>query len=221
MADVSQSEDASVARASEPTGLGAEDFDRVLTAPNLITAARLALLGWSLTELFGSNARIEAAILLAIAGSTDFLDGYVARRFNQISNLGRLIDPIVDVVVLMSSIVGVAIYHGAPWWFAGLVLARETHMIVTGVVLKRMGARRVDVLYLGKCATFGLMTAFPLLLLGDGPGTAAHVVRVIGWAIGIPSLALSIVVVFLYVPVARAALAAGRADRAAQAASGT
>src|SRR6202040_3696748 len=101
----------------------------------------------------------------------------------------------------------------APWWFAGIILARETHVMVTGLVLQKIGARRIDVIFLGKCATFGLMATFPALLLGDGPGAQARVLRIIGWVIGYPSLLLSIVTVFLYIPIAQAAIAGGRADR--------
>jgi cardiolipin synthase len=194
-----------------------ENLDRVLTIPNALTLARLGLLGWALALLFGSNARVEAAVVLAIAGSTDFFDGYIARRFHQISNLGKFFDPIVDVVVLMSAVIAVAVYGGAPWWLAGIILARETHMVVTGLVLKKIGARRIDVIFLGKCATFGLMATFPALLLGDGAGLAARVLRIVGWVIGYPSLALSIVTVFLYIPIARAAIAGGVADRTAAA----
>jgi cardiolipin synthase len=198
-----------------------EGLDRVVTIPNAISLARLGLLGWALALLFGSDARVDAAIVLAVAGSTDFLDGQIARRFHQVSNLGKLLDPVVDVVVLMSAVVAVAVYGGAPWWFAGIVIARETHMVVTGLTLRKMGARPVEVIFAGKCATFGLMATFPALLLGDGPGTAAHVWRIVGWVVGFPSLALSLVTVLLYVPIARAALAAGRADRAAIAARAT
>jgi cardiolipin synthase len=198
-----------------------EDLDRIFTIPNLLSVARLGLLVWSLELLFGANSRVEAAIVLAVAGSTDFFDGYIARRFRQVSNLGKWIDPIIDVIVLMSAVVAVAVYRGAPWWFAGVILARETHMVVTGLVLRRMGARRIDVIYLGKCATFGLMATFPALLLGDGPGSAAHVLRVVGWVIGYPSLVLSIITVFLYIPIAKEAIAGGRADRSAEAARAT
>jgi cardiolipin synthase len=196
-------------------------LDRIFTVPNLLSISRLGLLGWSLVLLFGSNARVEAAIVLAIAGSTDFLDGQIARRFDQVSNLGKILDPVIDVIVLMSAGVSVAVYGGAPWWLAGVVLGRETHMVATGLILKKMGARPIEVIFAGKCATFGLMATFPALLLGDGPGTAAHVLRIVGWVIGFPSLALSIITVFLYVPIAQAALAGGRADRAANAARAT
>jgi cardiolipin synthase len=196
-------------------------LDRVVTLPNIISISRLGLLAWALVLLFASHARVTAAIVLAVAGSTDFLDGQIARRFGQVSNLGKVLDPVVDVVVLMSAVVAVAVYGGAPWWFAGVVLARETHMIVTGLTLRKMGARPVEVIFAGKCATFGLMATFPALLLGDGLGTAAHAWRVVGWVLGVPSLALSLITVVLYIPIARAALAGGRADRAAISARAT
>jgi cardiolipin synthase (CMP-forming) len=224
MTSANPSAQAAAGAVSTPGGAvapGEENLDRIMTIPNLMSVARLGLLGWSLALLFGSNARVEAAVVLAIAGSTDFFDGYIARRFHQVSNLGKLLDPIVDVVVLMSAVVSVAVYGGAPWWFVGIVLARETHMVVTGLVLKKLGARRVDVIWLGKCATFGMMVTFPALLLGDGPGTAAHVLRIIGWAVGIPALALSLYTVILYAPIARRALEEGRADRAAAGAGAT
>ncbi len=204
---------ASVIDREDPVAL-----DRIFTLPNGISVARLGLLAWSLVLLFGDDARVRAAIVLAVAGATDFLDGYLARRFHQVSTLGKLLDPTVDVAVLASAVIAVAVYGGAPWWLAGVVLARELFIVTTGVVLGVLGARRIDVVYIGKVATFGFMATFPGLLLGDGPGTAAHALRIIAWVIAYPSLCCSVAAIFVYMPVARVALDAGRADRLAHSA---
>lgn len=186
---------------------------RILTVPNALSVGRLALLGVALGLLFGPDDRVAAAIVLALAGSTDFLDGYVARRFHQVSDLGKVLDPTVDRVVLGATVIAILVYGAVPTWFAASMIAREAVVVATGLVLSALRAERIDVLFVGKAGTFGLLVALPCFLLGDGPGAAAHDVHLAALAAGIPALVLSYVAAFAYMPRARRALRAGRRAR--------
>jgi len=185
-------------------------LDRSLTIPNGISVLRLVVVAVALVVLFRDRDRIAAAALLGFAGATDFLDGYVARRIGQVSKLGKILDPTIDRMVLASSIIAILVYGALPWWIAAVVLAREVFISVVAIVIAAAGATRVDVLWIGKASTFGLLVAFPLFLLGDGTGAFAHGLRVAAYVVVAPSLVASLGSIVAYVPVARRALAAGR-----------
>ena len=189
---------------------------RVWTLPNAITVSRLVLLGAFLAALFPLHERFVAFFLLGVTGITDFLDGYIARRYNQVTTIGKIIDPSVDRVVLITSVVGVVVFGAVPVWLAVVVLGREVIVSATVLVLAALGAARIDVNWFGKAGTFGLMCNLPLFVLAHGPGGWTHAVEVTAWVIVVPALAFSFYGAVLYVPAARRALAAGRrgADRA-------
>lgn len=187
--------------------------DRVLTLPNLVTAVRLAcvpvflyLLVWHHPQL-----RYQAAGLLAVLGCTDWVDGYLARHLNQVSTLGKVLDPVADRLLLIAG-VGAIWYVGAvPQWIAILVLARETLVASATVLLAALGARRIDVTWWGKAGTFGLMVAFPLFLTSHSTANWHRLAGDLAWVAALPGLAFGLYAVILYVPLARQALAEGRA----------
>ena len=144
-----------------------------LTWPNLITAVRLAALPLFFWLLFGTNHRAIAAWLLATLGATDWIDGFVARRWHQVSNVGKILDPVADRILVISGLLAVAAANGVPWWFASATLTRELIVSILTVVLASLGAARIDVLWWGKVSTFALMTTFPLFLLTTNPHHAA------------------------------------------------
>jgi len=190
-----------------------------LTWPNVVTAIRLCLLPVFLWLLFRTDHRALAAWLLGALGATDWIDGYLARRLHQVSNVGKIIDPVADRLLVMVGLLGVAGAHGVPWWFAGITLTRE--LIVSGLtlLLAALGAARIDVLWWGKVSTFALMTTFPLFLLTTNPHTAPlatwqQAIRDVTWVVGVAGLALSWVVLVGYVKPALAALRSGRQGRA-------
>lgn len=188
------------------------------TWANAITLVRLALIPVFWWLLFGTGHRAVAAWLLASLGATDWIDGFVARRFNQVSTVGKIIDPSADRLLTVSGLVGVALAGGVPWWFAGICLFREILVIVLTLVLASLGAARIDVLWWGKVSTFALLATFPLFLLTSN---AHHVplegwqslLRAITWVIGLAGLGLSWVVFFGYIRPARQALSVGRRGR--------
>ena len=189
-----------------------------LTWPNLVTLVRLALLPVFVWILFSTDHRAVAAWLLASLGATDWIDGYLARRLHQVSNVGKVIDPVADRLLVIVGLLSVAAAAGVPWWFALITLARELIVSLLTLLLAALGAARIDVLWWGKVSTFALMTTYPLFLLTTNPHDAAlaawqHWTRDGTWVIGLLGLALSWLVLFGYVRPALRALRSGRRGR--------
>ena len=185
-------------------------LDRVLTIPNVISFVRLACLPVFLWLLFGREDRAYAAWLLAALGVTDFLDGYIARHFDQVSNLGKILDPVADRLIFLVGGGAILIDGSVPTWFAVTVLVREVLVGGATLVLGALGVRRIDVTWFGKAGTFGLLMAFPLFLAHE---SSLEWWQGFAWLTGIPGLALSLYAAVLYVPMARRALAESRAER--------
>ena len=196
---------------------GARDpaLDRILTAPNVITAVRLACVPVFLWLLFGAGRQTLAAVLLAVLGATDWVDGFVARRFGQVSTLGKVLDPLADRILVGTAVIAVIVHGAVPVWFGVATLVREAVVSVAVLLLAALGAKRIDVLWVGKAGTFGLMFAYPAFLFGHGPVSWHTPVTVFAWVCAIPALVLAWVAAASYVPVARRALTAGRHGRAA------
>ncbi len=184
--------------------------DKILTVPNFISLLRLAGVPVFLWLLFSQDQRYAAAWLWGVLGATDWVDGWWARKFNVVSEFGKLIDPVTDRVVLITGILSVGVDGSVPWWLVGAALARELLVAVAGLVLGALGARRLDVTWWGKVATFGLYFAFPFLLAGASDVSIADWFRWAGWIIAVPSLVYSYLSAAQYVPMARVALREGR-----------
>jgi cardiolipin synthase len=190
------------------TASGGED--RILTVPNLITFVRLCCLPLFLYLLFGRHNRPAAGWLLAGLGVTDFADGYIARHFNQVSNLGKVIDPVADRLLFFVGITAILVDGTAPLWIGIAVLARETVVSAATLILAAKGAARIDVIWFGKAGTFALMMAFPAFLGSHSTLSYADALGVLAWGTAIPGLVLSYLAAVMYVPMGRRALAEGR-----------
>jgi cardiolipin synthase len=186
---------------------------RILTLPNIVTLVRLACLPVFLWLLFGVEDRAAAAWLLAALGLTDWVDGYLARHLHQVSDVGKILDPVADRLLFLVGAGGILIDGSVPVWFAVIVLIRELVVGGTTLVLAAMGARRIDVTWYGKAGTFFLMMAFPLFLASHSDIWWHEFAGFAAWCTGIPGLVLSLYSAALYVPLARKALAEGRASR--------
>lgn len=194
---------------------GTSGEDRIVTVPNLITVVRLLLLPVFVYLVFGVEDRHAAGWLLLGIGATDWVDGYLARRLDQVSNLGKILDPVADRLLFFVGGGAILVDGAVPMWFAVAVLVRELLVALGTIGLALAGAARIDVTWSGKAATFALMGAFPAFLLGASDVSIADGYRMLAWAVGIPGLVLSYYSAFAYVPRGRDALAAGRAGRAA------
>ena len=157
--------------ASTPPDAGIPDAgqDRIFTVPNALTALRLACLpvfGTLLAQPEGRG-RMAAAVLLGALGVTDGLDGYIARRFNQVSSLGKAADPLVDRALVLTATAGALAIGAVPPWLVGVVLAREAVVAGGAAVLAVTGAGRLEVSWAGKAGAFGMMVALPLFIMGS------------------------------------------------------
>ena len=164
--------------------------NRVLTVPNLLSAVRLAGVPLFLWLVLGPEADGWALVLLMVSGITDFLDGWLARRLNQTSVVGQILDPVADRLYILAVVVGLALRDVIPWWAAALLPLRDLLMWGLVPLLRTRGYSALPVHFLGKAATFNLLYAFPLLLLGDGEGIVATLATVFGWAFAIWGIGL-------------------------------
>ncbi len=156
--------------------------DRVLTVPNLLSLLRLAGVPLFLWLVLGPEADGWALLLLMVSGFTDYLDGNLARRLNQTSSLGQVLDPVADRLYILAVVVGLVLRDIIPVWLAVILPMRDVLLFSLVPFLRTRGYSALPVHYLGKAATAALLYAFPLLLLGDDTGTLASLAQVFGWA---------------------------------------
>lgn len=160
---------------------------RVVTIPNLLSMLRLlgvpVFLWIVLWPNYGGPKHDTWALgILVASGITDYLDGKLARRLNQVSRLGEVLDPTADRLYILATLYGLVARDIIPVWLVVLLVARELLLAPTVPLLWRRGYAPPAVNFVGKCATFCLLYAFPLLLFADGTGDAATLASIFGWA---------------------------------------
>lgn len=193
---------------------GQETSHRLLTVPNLVSVIRLCCIPLFLWLLFVQDNRAAAGWLLGGLGATDWVDGWIARRFNQVSELGKVLDPAADRLLFIVCVGAMIIDGSVPPVFAWLVVIREAALGAVLVALTLLGMQRFDVTFWGKLATFLLMFAFPGFLIGasDFPGNDWF--QAGAWLLGIPGLILSYYSAITYIPMIRLNLREGRRRKA-------
>ncbi len=204
----------------EPAGDGpgagnttvADPGDRVLTVPNAISIARLLGVPVFLWLVLGPHADWWAVGLLIAAGVSDWLDGKLARAWNQQSRLGQVLDPAADRLYIAATLAALAADEIIQRWLVALLVLRELVLGVALLVLRHYSIGPLQVSFLGKAATLCLLYAFPLLFLGSHGGTAALVARVTGWSFAIWGTALYWWAAALYLMQARQVIAAAGRD---------
>jgi len=164
--------------------------DRVATVPNALSLLRLLGVPLFLWLALGPKADGWAIVVLVVSSFTDWLDGKLARLLHQTSKLGQLLDPAADRLYILATVLALSVRHIMPWWLAAVLIGRDVVLAGFLPLLKRLGYGPLPVHYLGKAATFNLLYALPLLLLGDGHATVNHVARIVGWAFAIWGTAL-------------------------------
>jgi cardiolipin synthase (CMP-forming) len=158
--------------------------DRVFTIPNLLSLVRLAGVPVMLYLLLGPREDGWAIVVLAIGGITDWADGKLARALGQSSRLGAMLDPAADRLYILAALVALGVREIVPWWVIVLLVARDLVLAATLPVLRARGYGPYPVTYLGKAATFLLLYAFPLVLLGQVDNWAGAVALPLGWGFG-------------------------------------
>lgn len=161
----------------------------VVNVPNFLSALRIALVPVFLWFLLGEMF-LSAISVLAIAGLTDFLDGFLARKLNQTTKLGKLLDPVADRLYIFATLLALSVTGHVPWWLAALVILRDLLILISMPALAALGYRSLPVHYLGKASTFALLYSFPLLLMGQIFQEVAFVVMPLAWAFALWGVAL-------------------------------
>ncbi len=174
------------------------DRDRVLTVPNVISLARLALIGVFLYLLLIARADGPAVAILMLSGASDWADGKLARLLDQSSALGALLDPAIDRLYMVAIPVAFGLRGLVPWWIIAVLLGRDVLLAAVLPVLRSRGLTALPVTYVGKAGTFALMSAFPLILLGQWDALASRVVLAVGWAFLIWGLGMYLWAFVLY-----------------------
>lgn len=172
--------------------------NRVMTLPNALSTARVCGVPLFLWLVLGPHADGWALVVLMVSGITDWLDGKLARSLNQTSRLGQILDPVADRLYILAAVIGLAIRDIIPWWLAVILPLRDVFLFSLVPFLRTRGYSALPVHFLGKAATASLLYAFPLLLLGDGPGTLRTLADVLGWAFAIWGLGMYWWAGFLY-----------------------
>jgi cardiolipin synthase len=158
--------------------------DRIVTLPNALSALRLVGVPFFLWLVLTERDGLAIAVLM-VSGVTDWLDGKIARRWNQMSRVGELLDPAADRLYILATLVGLTARDVVPLWLTLLLVGRDVFLATTLPVLRRHGYGPLPVHVLGKAATFNLLAGFPLLLLGEGDHLVNEVAHAFGWAFAI------------------------------------
>ncbi len=182
--------------------------EQMLTWPNAFTLLRLLCIPLFVWLLFGAEDRGSAAWLLGILGATDWIDGWIARRYDMASEFGRLFDPTVDRLMFFVAIPAIVIDGSIPWWIAVLALVREVLVAACAIISVAVGAGTLAVTREGKTAAFALMFAVPMFLGANSALSYAGVLEWLAWIFVVPGLAYGYYsLVFQYVPTLRARMA--------------
>ena len=200
--------------------------DRVWTIPNALSVLRLLgvpLFLWLILQpvFHGPHYDGWAILVLAVSGATDYLDGKIARAFGQVSRIGALLDPAADRLYILATLAGLGARDIIPWYLVGLLVGRDVLMAIPLGVLRRHGYGPPPVHFMGKAATFNLLYAFPLLLLGDGHDALNDVAGAVGWAFAIWGTTLYWMAAGLYAMQVRQVLREDSAPGEPRAAAGT
>ena len=173
--------------------------DRVVTVPNALSVLRLLLVPVFLYLLLGAHANGWAVAVLMFSGFSDWADGKIARMVdNQSSRLGELLDPAVDRIYMLTVPLAFGFAGIVPWWIVLTLIGRDVVLAATLPLLRTRGLTALPVTYIGKGATFALMSGFPLVLLGQWDALWSRVILACGWAFLLWGLALYLWSAVLY-----------------------
>jgi cardiolipin synthase len=188
--------------------------DRIWTIPNMISFVRLLGVPLFLYLLLGPENDVAALIVLAVGGTTDWVDGFVARRMNSVSRLGELLDPFADRLYILATLIGFTVRGVVPYWLTGALLLRELVLGIALLVLRRHGYGPPPVHYVGKTGTFVLLAAFPVLLLAEAVDSASSWATPVGWGLAWWALGLYWAAAVLYLTQTARLLRADKAGNA-------
>jgi cardiolipin synthase len=160
-----------------------ESLDRILTVPNVLSLIRILLIPLFVMLLLNEGTELAGLLLLGAVVSTDWVDGYIARRTGQVSNVGKVLDPVADRLAIAAALVALVVREAVPLWAALLVLIRDAVVLVAGAVVLARYRVRLDVRWIGKVATFDLMWGIPLIAWGNFELFLHGPAEIAGWVL--------------------------------------
>jgi cardiolipin synthase len=175
------------------------ETDRILTTPNVISFLRIALIPVFVALILDRDTTRAGLVLFVIVVATDWVDGALARATGQVSDLGKVLDPVADRLAIAAGLIALVIVDAFPLWPALLILIRDVAVLIAGLVLLSKRRTRIDVRYIGKVATFALMTSIALISWGNLGYLLAPATLVIGWAFYAAGIVEYYVATVLYV----------------------
>lgn len=164
--------------------------DRIWTVPNLLSMLRLLGVPLFLWLVLVPQADWWALLVLALAGLSDWLDGKIARAWNQASRLGVVLDPLADRLYIFAALLGLVVRGIVPWWLMAILVLRDALILGALPILRHYGYGPLPVNFAGKAATLCLLYSFPLLFIAGYASVIADVARIIGWAFALWGTAL-------------------------------
>ncbi len=181
-----------------PTGTADNPSNDIFTLANFITLCRLVLTLFFLFLFPRDDARPIALVCYIIAATTDFLDGQVARHTQTVSWAGKIMDPIMDRVLLFTGVIGLVMTDELPFWVALLVVSRDVYLAGGAIVLQQYQHRPVDVILIGKLATALLMFGFCDMLIGQPIVEGLSIVTA-SWLPGLNAQSAALGIFFIYI----------------------
>ncbi|HEY7668072.1 MAG TPA: CDP-alcohol phosphatidyltransferase family protein [Actinomycetota bacterium] len=160
----------------------ARDPSRILTVPNAISFVRILLTPVFVVLIIDDDTTTAGLLLFAVVVATDWVDGLVARRTGQVSELGKVLDPVADRVAIAAGLIALVVRGVFPLWAALLILVRDVAVLIGGTLAMARHHVRIDVRFIGKLATFSLMFAIPAIAWADLGLPLAEAASVVGWA---------------------------------------
>jgi cardiolipin synthase (CMP-forming) len=156
-------------------------IDRIATVPNLLSGLRILIIPVFVWLILRHGTEEAGLLLLGVTLATDWVDGYLARRTGQVSNLGKILDPVADRLAIAAGLIAVVIRGAFPLWAAILILVRDAMVLIAGAAVAARWRVRIDVRWIGKAATFGLMCAVPMISWANFGLAGGHAFRLVGW----------------------------------------
>ena len=189
--------------------------NRILTVPNLLSVLRILLIPAFVYLIVHEGTEMAGMLLFAAVAATDWVDGFVARRTGQVSELGKILDPTADRLAIAAGLIAMVVAGAFPLWAALLILVRDALILVAGAVLLLVRRARIDVRFVGKVATFGLMLGISWIAWGNFGLPLAAAAKATGWAVYAAAIVEYYVATVLYAGDLYRAFAAPRTSRTA------
>ena len=188
--------------------MSTDPLDRIVTVPNALSAIRILLIPVFVGLLLHDGTEAAGLLLFGVILATDWVDGTIARRTNQVTNLGKLLDPVADRLAIAAGLIALMVRGAVPVWAGLLVILRDLVVLIVGGFLAARSRVRIDVRWIGKAATMALMLGIPMIAWANFDLWAEGVARVVGWTLYAVGIVLYYAAAVQYAQDARRALAA-------------